>query len=54
MLATLARTSSTGRLLVDGGTDIDRVRAACCAAWAAADAGEKLAVETLPHLGVAS
>ena len=43
-----------GRLLVDGGSDIDRVRAACCAAWAAADAGEKLAVETLPHLGVAS
>ena len=43
-----------GRLLVDGGTDINRVRAACCAAWAAADAGEKLAVETFPHLGVAS
>ena len=43
-----------GQLLVDGGTDIDRVRAACCAAWAAADAGQKLAVETLPHLGVAS
>ncbi|MGC4173812.1 HAD-IIA family hydrolase [Demequina sp.] len=43
-----------GRLLVDGGSDIDRVRAACCAAWAAADAGEKLLVETLPHLGVAS
>ena len=43
-----------GRLLVDGGDPIDRVRAACCAAWAAADAGEKLLVETLPHLGVAS
>lgn len=43
-----------GRLLVDGGTDIDRVRAACCASWAAADAGQKLLVETLPHLGVAS
>jgi HAD superfamily hydrolase (TIGR01450 family) len=43
-----------GRLLVDGGTDIDRVRAACCAAWAAADAGQHLLVETLPHFGVAS
>jgi ribonucleotide monophosphatase NagD (HAD superfamily) len=43
-----------GRLLVDGGSAIDRVRAACCAAWAATDAGEKLLVETLPHLGVAS
>lgn len=43
-----------GRLLVDGGSAIDRVRAACCAAWAAADAGERLLVETLPHLGVAS
>lgn len=43
-----------GRLLVDGGSPIDRVRAACCAAWAAADRGEKLLVETLPHLGVAS
>jgi len=43
-----------GRLLVDGGSAIDRVRAACCAALAAMDAGEKLLVETLPHLGVAS
>jgi hypothetical protein len=43
-----------GRLLVDGGSAIDRVRAACSAAWAAMDAGEKLLVETLPHLGVAS
>jgi glycerol 3-phosphatase-2 len=43
-----------GRLLVDGGSDIDRVRAACCAAWAAVDAGQRLLVETLPHLGVAS
>lgn len=43
-----------GRLMVDGGSDIDRVRAACCAAWAAADAGQRLAVETLPYLGVAS
>ena len=43
-----------GSLMVDGGTAIDRVRAACCATWAAADAGEKLAVETFPHLGVAS
>lgn len=43
-----------GRLLVDGGSAIDRVRAACCAAWAATAAGEKLLVETLPHLGVAS
>jgi len=43
-----------GQLLVDGGDPIDRARAACSAAWAAADAGEKLSVETLPHLGVAS
>ncbi|WP_430866931.1 HAD-IIA family hydrolase [Demequina aurantiaca] len=42
-----------GHLLVDGGSAIDRVRAACVAAWAAADAGEKIVVETLPHLGVA-
>jgi len=43
-----------GQLLVDGGSAMDRVRAACCAAWAAADAGENLLVETLPHLAVAS
>ena len=43
-----------GRLLVDGGSDIDRVRAACCAAWAAIDSGHVLLVETLPHFGVAS
>ena len=43
-----------GQLLVDGGTDIDRVRAACCAAWAAIDSGQHLLVETLPHFGVAS
>jgi len=43
-----------GRLMVDGGTAMDRVRAACCAAWAAADAGQHVIVETLPHLGVAS
>ena len=43
-----------GHLLVDGGSDIDRVRAACVAAWAAADAGVKIIVETLPHLGVTS
>jgi len=43
-----------GRLLVDGGSEIDRIRAACCAAWAALDDGEKLALETLPYLGVAS
>lgn len=43
-----------GRLLVDGGSPIDRVRAACCAAWAAADSGVKVDVETLPHLGVTS
>jgi len=42
------------RLLVDGGSAIDKVRAACCAAWSAADAGVKLDVETLPHLGVTS
>lgn len=43
-----------GRLTVDGGREIDRIRAACAAAWAAADSGEHLLVETLPHLGVAS
>lgn len=41
-------------LRVDGGEEIDRVRAACMAAWEAADAGGTLVVETLPHLGVAS
>ncbi|WP_062464861.1 HAD-IIA family hydrolase [Demequina soli] len=40
-----------GRLHVDGGDALDRVRAACAAAWAAADAGEKIDVETLPHFG---
>jgi len=43
-----------GYLVVDGGSEIDRVRAACVAAWAAADAGNKVVVETLPHLGVTS
>lgn len=43
-----------GRLLVDGGEAIDRIRAACAAAWAATDEGAKILVETLPHLGVAS
>lgn len=40
-----------GQLKVDGGDDMDRVRAACAATWAALDAGEKLSFETLPHLG---
>jgi glycerol 3-phosphatase-2 len=41
-----------GQLLLDGGSEIDRVRAACAAVWAATDAGERVVVETLPHLGV--
>ncbi|WP_062522051.1 HAD-IIA family hydrolase [Demequina silvatica] len=40
-----------GRLLVDGGDTLDRVRAACAAAWDAADNGHKFDVETLPHFG---
>lgn len=49
-----ARARVTERnLFVEQGTDINRVRAACVAAWAAADAGETVVVETLPHLGVA-
>lgn len=43
-----------GRLTADGGTEIDRIRAACAAAWAYVDEGGTLLVETLPHLGVAS
>jgi len=43
-----------GHLRVDGGTPMDRVRAACSAVWGALDAGESVSVETLPHLGVAS
>lgn len=43
-----------GRLMVDGGDPMDRVRAACAATWAAVDAGQHVMVETLPHLGVAS
>ncbi|WP_062381374.1 HAD-IIA family hydrolase [Demequina pelophila] len=42
-----------GRLVADGGRPIDRIRAACAAAWAAADAGERLEVETLPRLPLA-
>ncbi|WP_296664741.1 HAD-IIA family hydrolase [Demequina sp.] len=42
------------RLVADGGDPMDRLRAACAAAWAAADAGEQIDVETLPHFGVAS
>ncbi|MDE0573251.1 HAD-IIA family hydrolase [Demequina sp. B12] len=41
-----------GDLTVDGGTELDRVRAACVAAWASADAGQPVRVETLPNLGV--
>ncbi|WP_062526399.1 HAD-IIA family hydrolase [Demequina rhizosphaerae] len=40
-----------GRLVADGGTPMDRLRAACAAAWDAADAGAKVDVETLPHFG---
>ncbi|WP_062518576.1 HAD-IIA family hydrolase [Demequina gelatinilytica] len=40
-----------GHLSVDGGSRIDRVRAACAAAWAAVDAGDRLDVDTLPHFG---
>lgn len=40
-----------GQLVVDGGDEMDRVRAACAAAWAALDAGERMSFETLPHLG---
>jgi HAD superfamily hydrolase (TIGR01450 family) len=43
-----------GHLTIDGGTDINRARAACAAAWHAVDTGRSLAVETLPELGVAS
>ncbi len=43
-----------GHLLVDGGDPMDRLRAACAAAWSAADDGVRIAVETLPHFGVAS
>lgn len=43
-----------GHLRVDGGTPMDRVRAACAATWTALDQGAPVAVETLPHLGVAS
>jgi len=43
-----------GHLLVDGGSPMDRIRAACAAAWDAADAGARIDVETLPHLPVAS
>lgn len=50
-----ARARVTERhLVVDGGEPLDRIRAACAAAWAAADAGESIDVETLPHFGVAS
>ncbi|WP_062466205.1 HAD-IIA family hydrolase [Demequina maris] len=40
-----------GRLVADGGTPMDRLRAACAAAWDAADAGHPVDVETLPHFG---
>lgn len=43
-----------GNLVVEGGSEIDRIRAACVASWAAVDAGQKVVVETLPHLGVTS
>ncbi|SEJ70189.1 HAD-IIA family hydrolase [Demequina mangrovi] len=40
-----------GHLSVDGGSPIDRVRAACAAAWEAADSGARVDVDTLPHFG---
>ncbi len=43
-----------GQVDIAGGTPINRVRAACAAAWAAADAGQTIGVERLPDLGVAS
>ena len=43
-----------GQLHVDGGSPLDRIRAACAAAWDAADHGARIDVETLPHLAVAS
>lgn len=45
---------TNGHLMVDGTSKIDRIRAACVAAWAAVDAGHQVVVETLPHLGVTS
>lgn len=37
-----------GHLRVDGDDPLDVARAACCAAWAAVDAGEELVLESLP------
>ncbi|WP_062078549.1 HAD-IIA family hydrolase [Demequina globuliformis] len=43
-----------GRLQVTGPWGLDRIRAACAAAWEFADAGGDLEVESLPDLGVSS
>jgi glycerol 3-phosphatase-2 len=43
-----------GNVKIAGGSEINRIRAACAAAWAATDIGETIVVETLPSLGVAS
>ncbi|MDN4484400.1 HAD-IIA family hydrolase [Demequina lignilytica] len=40
-----------GQLVVDGGSPLDRVRAACAATWEAIDSGARVSFETLPHLG---
>ncbi|WP_061961978.1 HAD-IIA family hydrolase [Demequina flava] len=45
---------SDGHLSVTGPADVDRIRAACAAAWEAADAGVTIEVESLPDLGVSS
>ncbi|WP_084072896.1 HAD-IIA family hydrolase [Demequina sp. NBRC 110052] len=42
-----------GRLVVAGGSAIDQIRAACAAAWASADAGRPLDLESVPDFGVA-
>ena len=44
---------SDGGLRLDG-AGIDLARAACAAAWAAVDAGEPLAEETVPDLTVSA
>ncbi|WP_062073407.1 HAD-IIA family hydrolase [Demequina sediminicola] len=45
-------TVTDGVLSVSGGTDLDRVRASCAAAWHFVDSGGTLRVESLPDLGV--
>ncbi|WP_084102643.1 HAD-IIA family hydrolase [Demequina sp. NBRC 110051] len=43
-----------GRLMVHGDDELDRLRAACAAAWEAADAGETVSIEGVDRIGVAS